>query len=125
MTRTEQLSLAFSLGMLFMGLLNKFEYHPMQLKTFKVKKKAAVAPATTEPVKTQEEEDTDTFLAILWDETQDDVRLKKYKPHRVRNLPMPAITATPSPTVKHMASINDYMIQNGHTKPSKEHVPRH
>ena len=94
-------------GILCGWTMYKFEERPL-LARVKVIRQTEKAP---DP----ELEKTETFLAVLFDETQDDIRLKNYKPKRERNRAPLAITAKPSNTVKHMASIQGYMQEHGHT----------
>lgn len=58
--------------------------------------------------------ETETFLSVMTDDTRDDLRLKQYKPIKIRNRAPLAITARPSNTVHAMASIATYMRDHGH-----------
>ncbi len=46
-------------------------------------------------------------------DTQDDIKLKQYKPVRIRNRPPLAITAMPHVTTASMQRIRVYMMQHG------------
>jgi hypothetical protein len=96
-------------GILCGWTMYKFEERPLLARV-----KVMVQPPK-EPKVDSELEKTETFLAVMFDDTQDDIRLKNYKPKKVRNRAPLAITAKPSNTVKHMASIQGYMQEHGHT----------
>jgi hypothetical protein len=105
---------AFSAGIVFGILLRFYEGRPLVAK---IKSRQVKEPVVDPEV--VELEKTETFLAVMHDDTQDDIRLKNYKPVKIRNRAPLAITARPSNTLTHMASIRSYMQEHG---PNAQHT---
>lgn len=99
-TQESLLAILFLLGIIFGYALCKYELRPVQYR------------APRPPKMTKEEEDTVEFLKIMNDETRDDLRLKQYKPRRVRNASPLAIAAVPHATSANMRSIQGWMEDN-------------
>jgi hypothetical protein len=100
----------FSAGIVFGIMLKLYEERPLVLK---IRQSRQLKKAT---VVANELDKTETFLAVMTDDTSDDLRLKRYQPKRVRNQAPRAIAASPSNTVAHMASIRSYMQEHGHSR---------
>lgn len=99
----------FIAGIIFGHLMYRYEERPANITVrIKFTKDA------------EELAETETFLAVLNDDTQDDIRLKQYKPVKAhRNRPPLMITAMPHATTANMARIRVWMLENvnrQHTK---------
>lgn len=102
---------------LFGYLTRQFEKRPIR---YSIPQPPKAKPQPVDPI----DEDTKTFLAIMTDETQDDLRLKNYKPLKVRNRAPLAIAATPSTTADNMRSIQEWMSQHGTYEPPRDKLAR-
>lgn len=103
-TTESMFAILFLLGIIFGYALCKFETQPLDFRAPRPKR---------EPKLTAEEQATEQFLAIMTDDTLDDMRLQKYQPRRVRNRAPLAITASPSTTSANMRSIKHWMEDTG------------
>jgi hypothetical protein len=101
------LPFAVGLGIILGYLLRKHEETEAQPTLGKLPKK----PVYSKDAK--ELEETSTFLAVLHDDTLDDIKLKQYKPIKVRNRAPLAIEAQPHITSASMQRIRVYMQQHG------------
>lgn len=100
----------FLSGIIFGYLLYKFEERPVLVRLKIRKAFQEVTPSMDNTVAQPEiDADTEAFLAYMHDDTQDDIRLKRYKPIKLRNRAPLAITARPAITTKSMQRIRHYM----------------
>jgi hypothetical protein len=100
----------FLLGIVFGFLLYKFEERPVLVRLKISKAFQGVTPSLDNTVVQPEiDADTEAFLAYMHDDTQDDIKLKQYKPIKVRNRAPLAITARPAVTTRSMQRIRHYM----------------
>lgn len=104
MITTESLfAILFMLGIIYGYTVNKYQDRPLQFRPPRPSKVSKVS---------KEEEETISFLAIMTDDTQDDLKLRQYKPRRKRNAAPLAITATAHPTSANMRSIQGWMTEH-------------
>ncbi len=102
-------ALTFLLGILFGYAMRQFDEQPVTVR--KIHK--TMEKLSPEPADMVELEETEQFLAFLHDDTQDDIRLKQYKPVKLRNRPPLAIAAMPHTTTASMQRIRLYMMEHG------------
>jgi hypothetical protein len=108
-------ALTFLLGIMFGYAMRQFDEQPLVLR--KINK--TMEKPVLEPVLVDELVETEKFLAFLHDDTSDDIRLKRYKPVKLRNRAPLAITALPHPTTANMQRIRLYMLEHG---PNAQHT---
>lgn len=108
-TTNVAVALALLLGIFFGYAMRQFDEQPLVLRKInKTMEKLAARP--TDMVELQE---TEKFLAFLHDDTLDDIKLKQYKPIKVRNRAPLAITTMPHITTANMQRIRVYMMEHG------------
>lgn len=99
-------------GGVFGYLLRRFEAEP----AFTFRSLFAWVKGLRDKLSQRQEQElvaADDFCQSLADVTQDDVRLKRYKPKRVRNQAPLAIAATPATTSANMQRVADWIKDHG------------
>jgi hypothetical protein len=108
-------ALSLLLGIMFGYAMRQFD--EQLLPVMKINK--TMEKPVLKPIPVDELVETEKFLAFLHDDTSDDIRLKRYKPVKVRNRAPLAITALPHPTTANMQRIRMYMLEHG---PNAQHT---